>query len=192
MLNVGGFHRLYQGSVWHLIRKSQVFQTLMKDTFGRTQFRYVSQGHSSKSQEPIEQCKQFTISHIDHIVLTVASIESTVKFYTQVLGMDEITFGHGRKALSFGKQKFNLHQKGKEFEPKAENPTPGSIDICLITETPISSVIAHLKSLEVEIEEGPVQRTGAQGPILSVYFRDPDKNLIEVSNYNIDHKMKMY
>lgn len=100
--------------------------------------------------------------------------------------MDEITFGQGRKALGFGNQKLNLHQKGKEFEPKAANPTPGSIDICLITNTPISSVMAHLKSLGVKIEEGPVQRTGAQGPIISVYFRDPDRNLIEVSNYNID------
>jgi len=120
-------------------------------------------------------------------VLTVENIESTVKFYTKVLGMEEIIFGKGRKALSFGNQKFNLHQKGKEFEPKAANPTPGSIDICLVTDTPILIVIAHLKSLEVEVEEGPAQRTGAQGPIMSVYFRDPDRNLIEVSNYNIDH-----
>lgn len=119
-------------------------------------------------------------------MLTVESMESTVKFYTQVLGMEEMIFGQGRKALSFGNQKFNLHQRGKEFEPKAANPTPGSIDICFVTDTPILSVIAHLKSLEVEVEEGPVQRTGAQGPIMSVYFRDPDRNLIEVSNYNID------
>jgi len=102
--------------------------------------------------------------------------------------MEETTFGQGRKALSFGNQKFNLHQKGNEFEPKAANPTPGSIDICLVTDTPISSVITHLKNLEVKIEEGPVERTGAQGPITSVYFRDPDRNLIEVSNYNIDHR----
>ena len=120
-------------------------------------------------------------------MLTVANVESTIKFYTQVLGMDEITFGQGRKALSFGNQKFNLHQKGNEFEPKASNPTPGSIDICLITGMRISSVIEHLKSLGVQVEEGPVQRTGAQGAIMSVYFRDPDRNLIEVSNYNIDH-----
>ena len=120
-------------------------------------------------------------------MLTVENIEATVQFYTQALGMDEVTFGQGRKALGFGNQKFNLHQKGKEFEPKAENPTPGSIDICLITNTPISSVITHLRSLDIKIEEGPVQRTGAQGPITSIYLRDPDRNLIEVSNYNDNH-----
>lgn len=144
-------------------------------------------GQGCKSQDPVEHCKQFSISHIDHLVLTVASIESTVKFYTRVLGMEETTFGQGRKALAFGNQKFNLHQKGNEFEPKAANPTLGSIDICLVTDTPISSVITHLNSLEVKIEEGPVERTGAQGPIMSVYFRDPDRNLIEVSNYKVDH-----
>lgn len=152
----------------------------------RNQRNLLYTGQSSKSQDPAEHCKQFSISHIDHVVLTVESMESTVKFYTQVLGMEEMIFGQGRKALSFGNQKFNLHQRGKEFEPKAANPTPGSIDICFVTDTPILSVIAHLKSLEVEVEEGPVQRTGAQGPIMSVYFRDPDRNLIEVSNYNID------
>ena len=153
----------------------------------RNQRNLLYAGQSSKSHDPVEHCKQFSISHIDHLVLTVESVESTVKFYTRVLGMKEITFGQGRKALSFGNQKFNLHQKGKEFEPRAANPTPGSIDICLVTDTPILSVIAHLKSLAVEVEEGPVQRTGAQGPIMSVYFRDPDRNLIEVSNYNFDH-----
>ena len=99
--------------------------------------------------------------------------------------MKEITFGQtGRKALSFGSQKFNLHEKGKEFEPKARLPTPGAIDICLITETPLQQVIEHLTHCKVQVEEGPVMRTGAQGPINSVYFRDPDGNLIEVSNYN--------
>jgi len=141
-------------------------------------------GEICKSQEPTKQCKPFSISRIDHVVLTVEDIEATLKFYTQVLGMDMVTFGQGRKALSFGNQKFNLHQKGKEFEPKAANPTTGAIDICLITETPIQRVTEHLNSLGVIVEQGPVKRTGAQGPIMSVYFRDPDKNLIEVSNYN--------
>lgn len=119
---------------------------------------------------------------IDHLVLTVRDIEATCEFYARVLGMDIVTFGAGRKALSFGQQKFNLHEAGKEFEPKARKPTPGSIDICLITGTPIAQVIAQLQKTGVEIIEGPVERTGAAGPIISVYFRDPDSNLIEVSN----------
>ena len=97
--------------------------------------------------------------------------------------MEVVVFGGGRKALSFGAQKINLHQKGKEYEPKALKPTPGSGDLCFITSVPISEVIAHLNSCGIEIIEGPVRRTGAMGPIISVYFRDPDLNLIEVSNY---------
>ena len=93
------------------------------------------------------------------------------------------TFGAGRTALKFGRQKFNLHQQGREFEPKADRPTPGSADLCLIATTPLDSVVAHLQAKGVAIEEGPVRRTGATGPIVSVYFRDPDQNLIEVSNY---------
>lgn len=123
------------------------------------------------------------IDRIDHLVLTVDSIDTTIQFYESVLGMRIETFGEGRKALSFGRQKFNLHQKGKEFLPKAIHPTPGAIDICLISTTPLDEVVRHLKSMNVEIEEGPVQRTGATGPIKSVYFRDPDMNLIEISNY---------
>ena len=97
--------------------------------------------------------------------------------------MEEITFKETRKALRFGQQKINLHQSGKEFEPKAKHPMPGSADICLITDTNLESVVKHLADCGVEIEEGPVMRTGALGPIRSVYFRDPDLNLIEVSNY---------
>lgn len=125
----------------------------------------------------------FLIDRIDHIVLTVADIETTVQFYEKVLGMKAETFGQGRRALSFGKSKFNLHQKDKEFEPKAQTPTPGSVDLCLITQTSIEKVISHLNTYGVKIEEGPVQRTGAVGPINSVYIRDPDNNLIEISNY---------
>ncbi|KPP70666.1 hypothetical protein Z043_110489, partial [Scleropages formosus] len=90
-----------------------------------------------------------------------------------------------RKALCFGKQKFNLHEAGKEFEPKALWPTPGSVDLCLITSTPLATVAAHLQACGVTVEEGPVLRSGAVGPITSLYFRDPDHNLIEVSNYNL-------
>ncbi len=123
------------------------------------------------------------IDHIDHLVLTVKSIEASCDFYSSVLGMEVETFREGRKALRFGNQKFNLHQAGHEFEPKAQKPTPGAADLCLIAHTPLKDVIAHLTGLGVGIESGPVERTGATGRILSVYIRDPDANLIEISNY---------
>ena len=122
------------------------------------------------------------IDHLDHLVLTVANIDESCDFYARVLGMGVETFGEGRKALTFGNQKINLHRAGHEFEPKAERPTPGSADLCFISTTPLDDVIAHLQAEGVAIEEGPVPRTGATGPILSVYFRDPDQNLIEISN----------
>ena len=122
------------------------------------------------------------IDNLDHLVLTVKDIQTTASFYSRVLGMDVITFVGGRKALSFGAQKINLHQYGNEFEPKAQQPTPGSADLCFITSVPLPEVINHLSSCNVAVIEGPVLRTGATGPILSVYFRDPDMNLIEVSN----------
>ncbi|XP_068182256.1 glyoxalase domain-containing protein 5 [Antennarius striatus] len=130
-----------------------------------------------KSTCPVE------VSHLDHLVLTVRSVPDTVHFYTSVLGMEVITFKGNRKALGFGQQKFNLHQLGQEFEPKAKHPTSGSADLCLITKTPLATVVAHLKVCGVKIEEGPVERSGAVGAITSLYFRDPDHNLIEVSNY---------
>lgn len=123
------------------------------------------------------------IDHLDHLVLTVASLDATCDFYGMVLGMKVETFEEGRKAISFGNQKINLHQRGHEFEPKARQPTPGSADLCFIAETEIGDVIAHLGASGIAIEEGPVNRTGAVGPMVSVYFRDPDDNLIEVSNY---------
>lgn len=123
------------------------------------------------------------IKNIDHIVLTVADIEKTVEFYTNILDFGVVTFGDNRKALTFGNQKINLHQKGKEFEPKAEYPTSGSADLCFISETDIHEVLEELKQKNIEIIEGIVDRTGALGKIKSVYFRDPDLNLIEVSNY---------
>lgn len=123
------------------------------------------------------------ISHLDHLVLTVADIERTCVFYHHALNFEVITFGNNRKALKFGRQKINLHQAGKEFEPKAKHPTPGSADLCFITATPLNEVITHLAHQQVEIQEGPVRRTGAVGNIMSVYIRDPDENLIEISNY---------
>jgi catechol 2,3-dioxygenase-like lactoylglutathione lyase family enzyme len=122
------------------------------------------------------------IDHLDHLVLTVASIEVTCDFYARALGMQVETFGQGRIALRFGEQKINLHQAGREFEPKALRPTPGSADLCFIAATPLEEVVAHLQRLGIAIEEGPVPRTGATGPIRSVYLRDPDANLIEISN----------
>ncbi|HBI16259.1 MAG TPA: VOC family virulence protein [Desulfobulbaceae bacterium] len=122
------------------------------------------------------------IDSLDHLVLTVKDLDVTATFYARVLGMETITFGDGRKALSFGAQKINLHQSGKEFEPKAQHPTPGSADLCLLTSVPLPEVVRHLAVCQVAILEGPVRRTGATGPLLSVYIRDPDMNLIEVSN----------
>jgi len=123
------------------------------------------------------------IDRLDHLVLTVADIDATTDFYTRVLGMKAVTFGAGRTALAFGQSKINLHQAGHEFEPKAHRPTPGSADLCLITTDSLDRVVEELVRHDVPIEEGPVERTGATGPILSVYFRDPDRNLIEVSTY---------
>ena len=123
------------------------------------------------------------IDRIDHVVLTAFDVDRTIDFYTRVMGMEAITFAGGRRGLSFGRQKINLHQAGREFEPKALKPTPGSLDLCFITETPLEEVVARLKQNNVVIADGPVQKTGALGPMMSVYFRDPDGNLIEVSNY---------
>lgn len=122
------------------------------------------------------------IESLDHLVLTVKDINATTSFYSRVLGMETITFGDGRQALSFGEQKINLHQHGREFEPKALQPTPGSADLCFITSVPLPEFINHLSLCKVSVIDGPVQRTGATGQILSVYFRDPDMNLIEVAN----------
>ena len=121
---------------------------------------------------------------LDHIVLTVADIAATVRFYEMVLGMRAETFtvadGSTRWALFFGQTKINLHQAGAEFEPKAHAPTPGSADLCFLSDTTVGAWQAHLSALAVQIEEGPVTRTGASGPLLSLYVRDPDGNLIEI------------
>jgi catechol 2,3-dioxygenase-like lactoylglutathione lyase family enzyme len=122
------------------------------------------------------------INRLDHIVLTVADLTTTIDFYTRLLGMQEVTF-KGRKALTFGHSKINLHQAGHEFHPHADTPTPGSADICLILAGPLDAAMAELEAAGVPIEEGPVDRTGATGPIRSVYVRDPDRNLVELSEY---------
>ena len=123
------------------------------------------------------------IDRIDHIVITAFDVDRTIDFYARVMGMQPITFAGGRRALVFGRQKINLHQAGREFEPKALKPGPGSMDLCFITETPLADVIATLKHNGIVIAEGPCEKTGALGPMMSVYFRDPDGNLIEVSSY---------
>jgi len=127
------------------------------------------------------------VVRIDHLVLTVRNLATTCDFYSRVLGMRVVTFADGRTAgrtaLHFGHQKINLHEAGNEFEPKARCPTPGSADLCFITRVPLRDVIEHVRSCDVEIVEGPVHRTGATGQLTSIYIRDPDGNLIEISNY---------
>jgi catechol 2,3-dioxygenase-like lactoylglutathione lyase family enzyme len=121
------------------------------------------------------------IDTLDHLVLTVRSLERTVAFYTRVLGMQASTFDKNRHALRFGEQKINLHLESRELVPAAARPTPGSADLCFLTATPLARVIAHLAACGVEVLEGPVQRSGARGPIVSIYVRDPDGNLLELS-----------
>ncbi|MDX1810541.1 MAG: VOC family protein [Gammaproteobacteria bacterium] len=122
------------------------------------------------------------IKSLDHLVLTVQNIAASCEFYQAVMGMEKIVFGEGRVALKFGLQKINLHEYGNEFEPKANSSVPGSADLCFISDTPIEDVMNQLQAHGVEVIAGPVQRTGACHPIMSVYFRDPDGNLIEISN----------
>jgi catechol 2,3-dioxygenase-like lactoylglutathione lyase family enzyme len=121
------------------------------------------------------------IDHLDHIVLTTAHTEQCVDFYTRVLGMTFERFGGGRMALKFGGQKINLHEKGREFEPRATLAAPGTLDVCFIAAVPLKDVIERLASCKIRIIEGPVMKTGARGPIRSVYVRDPDGNLVEIS-----------
>lgn len=123
------------------------------------------------------------VTGIDHIVLTVADIEKSIAFYTTILGMHVIEFGNGRKALRLGNQKINLHQTGHSFEPKAHRPTEGAADLCFIVETKLETVQLELSNKGITIVEGIVQRTGATGKLKSIYIRDPDKNLIELSHY---------
>ncbi len=132
--------------------------------------------------------QQLRIDRIDHIVLTVRDIERTCEFYSSVLGMKAVDFDDGRKALRFGAQKINLHQAGEEFEPKATSPIPGAADLCFVARGPLEDAVSHLMSRGVEILHGPVIREGALGTMKSVYFRDPDGNLIEVSSYRAAYR----
>ena len=123
------------------------------------------------------------INRIDHLVLTVADIDRSVEFYERALGMEKITFGAGRIALAFGRHKINLHQHGAEFMPNAQNALPGSADLCFVIDTPIEDALAELRQQGIDVIEGPVERSGATGGIISIYLRDPDGNLLELSNY---------
>ena len=123
------------------------------------------------------------VASLDHLVLTVQDIPRAIKFYVEVLGMQEVTFGDNRKALTYGQQKINLHKFGKEFEPKAASPLPGSADLCFIVDGALEDFMKQLNYNNIEILQGPVARNGALGAINSVYIRDPDQNLIELSSY---------
>ncbi|OBZ18617.1 virulence protein [Bacillus sp. FJAT-27264] len=123
------------------------------------------------------------IARFDHLVLTVRDVEASCRFYGEVLGMQIISFGKDRKAAKFGQQKINFQQVGQEIDPKAKQPTRGSGDFCLITSDSLNDVKKHLAEQDVKIELGPVERTGALGPMYSIYIRDPDENLVEISSY---------
>lgn len=119
---------------------------------------------------------------IDHVVLTVGSIETTCDFYSKALGLEVVTFDGDRRSIQIGEQKLNLHKAGHEFEPTSRRPTPGSGDICLVTDEPLQQVLDRLARVGVPIELGPVERTGAIGQLSSIYIRDPDGNLVEIAN----------
>lgn len=123
------------------------------------------------------------VEDLDHLVLNVADIGTTCRFYRRVLGMTPFTFGNGRTALSFGNRKINLYETGQPYSPKPDKPLPGTAELCFLSRTPVVELLDHLKAEKVEVVEGPVRREGALGPITSVYFRDPDGNMIEVANY---------
>ncbi len=121
------------------------------------------------------------IASLDHLVLTVKDMDETIAFYCDGLGMERVVFGEGRLALAFGSQKINLHRAGHEFDPRAANPTPGSGDLCFLLDVSLDTARERLQAAGIAVEEGPVRRSGATGPILSLYIRDPDDNLIELS-----------
>jgi catechol 2,3-dioxygenase-like lactoylglutathione lyase family enzyme len=155
--------------------------------YSRTLFELFTRARERLSRPAWAACqlalRPVAISHLDHLVLTVADIDRTSDFYQRALGMTPVVFEDGRHALEFGDSKINLHPAGQEIAPYAARPVAGSADICLIAATPLPQVIDHLRALDIVIIEGPVTRTGARGEMQSVYLRDPDGNLVEISNY---------
>ncbi|MBZ0301825.1 MAG: VOC family protein [Anaerolineae bacterium] len=149
--------------------------------------RDLAELYTLAAEQRVQHKNRVRVERLDHLVLTVRDIEAAVDFYTRVLGMQAVTFGAGRRALRFGSQKINLHQAGAEFEPKAARPTPGSADLCFITLMTLDAVIQQVQACGVPIEVMPSQRTGALGTIESIYLRDPDDNLIEISTYKGDN-----
>ncbi len=131
---------------------------------------------------PIDMSRRIQIDSLDHLVLTVRNLQSTLRFYEDALGMRPVVFGEGRHALHFGGQKINLHETERPVDPNVRHATPGSADFCLLTRTPIREVAAHLAALGIQVIQGPVRRTGARGPLESIYVYDPDENLVEVAN----------
>lgn len=123
------------------------------------------------------------VDRLDHLVLTVQNVEKTCQFYAKALGIKSVTFGSGSKALCLGAQRIKLQQRGQESEPKAGTATPGSGDFCFITQTDLEQVVQHLVSCNIEVIDGPIRRSGTNGPMTSIYFRDPDLNLVQVSAY---------
>ncbi|MDT8447483.1 MAG: VOC family protein [bacterium] len=132
------------------------------------------------------------IERLDHLVLTVRDLEASVAFYRDLLGMEEIEFGDGRRALGFGPHKINLHPIVSDINPRAAQPVAGSGDLCLVIQGSIKALISELDAQGVRIELGPVRRTGALGPLVSLYLRDPDENLVELSSYEPEDRELLY
>jgi catechol 2,3-dioxygenase-like lactoylglutathione lyase family enzyme len=156
----------------------------LTDAAAQAWTREPAAGSGAQSPPPVST-PPVSISGLDHLVLTVTDMSQSIGFYQRVLGMRPVTFGVGRRALEFGTSKINLHLAGREIPPHAARPMPGSVDLCLVTSTSPERVLAHLDAEHVPVELGPVPRTGARGPITSIYVRDPDDNLIEVASYPV-------
>jgi catechol 2,3-dioxygenase-like lactoylglutathione lyase family enzyme len=175
----GTTYVLYWAPKGHIVTEREVKERLDRlGEYGPTPYAFTFEHRFTAAQA----CGPVPVVRLDHFVLTVNDVDASCVFYEAVLGVEVVTFGAGRKALAFGGQKINLHAAGRENEPKAGRPTPGSADFCFVTELPLEEVIGRLLSRGIRLIEGPVPRSGAVGPLRSVYFRDPDGNLIEVAN----------